>query len=76
MEEDLGGSLYNRTPGGVELTKEGEFFQQFADEILAKYDAMLDLFKSASSMQKINFIGDATACRYFSIHLSKLLTAA
>ena len=76
MEEDLGGSLYNRTPGGVELTKEGEFFQQFADEILAKYDAMLDLFKSASSMQKINFIGDATACRYFSIYLSKLLTAA
>ena len=52
MEEDLGGPLYNRTPGGVELTKEGEFFQQFADEILAKYDAMLDLFKSASSMQK------------------------
>ena len=45
LEDELGVSLFERSPAGVKLTKEGEVFSQFVSRTIADLDHALNVFE-------------------------------
>ncbi len=43
LEDELGISLFERSPSGVQLTKEGEIFSQFVDRTIADMNHTLNM---------------------------------
>jgi len=74
MEDELGVKIFSRAPSGVQLTKEGELVLRFADDVLGQYNELLQNFQGNTSPERcVHFLGDASACSYFSVYLTNVL---
>ncbi len=71
LEDELGQSLFDRTPKGMELTEAGEVFLQFVEPVLARLDegkrALAEL--AGLKLGTLSIGGGATATNYLLPHL-------
>lgn len=66
LEEELGRSLFDRTPGGMVLTEAGETFRSFAEEALARLEDGRTALDELIGLQRgaLSVGGGATATTY------------
>ena len=74
IEEELGVRLFHRLPNGVVPTEKGEEILRYSEEIVTKYQEMLQYCQLDSSLEKrVHFLGDSTTCAFLSVYLTKTL---
>lgn len=74
IEDELGVKIFRRVPSGVLPTEEGSKILDLSKEIIDRYNEMTSSYQPNSLPEKrVHFVGDATVCRYFSVHLTKAL---
>lgn len=77
MEGELGEKLFRRTPKGVVLTPFGEAALPKLQDISDKYDELLHLDNSHSTIpQQVDVCIYACACHFWSLYLTKALRQA
>ncbi|MBQ8893605.1 MAG: LysR family transcriptional regulator [Clostridia bacterium] len=52
LEENLGITIFNRTPKGISITDDGEEFLQYAKRIIAQVDEMEELYQNGRGHRK------------------------
>lgn len=74
IEDELGVKIFRRVPSGVLPTEDGIKILELSKEIIERYNEMLSGYQPNGLPEKrVHFVGDTTACRYFSVHLTKVM---
>ncbi len=74
IEDELDVRLFHRLPNGVVPTEKGAEILRCSEEIVAKYQEMLQFCQLDSNLEKrVHFLGDSTTCTFLSVYLTKTL---
>lgn len=74
IEDELDVRLFHRLPNGVAPTEKGVEILRYAQEIVTKYQEMLQRCQLDSNLEKrVHFLGDSTTCTFLSVYLTKTL---
>ena len=74
IEDELGVRIFHRMSNGVTVTPDGAKILRYCDEIVEKYQEMLQSCHVDDSMaRRVHFLGDPTTCSFLSVYLTKAL---
>ena len=73
VEDEFNIQLFERTATGIQTTAVGELFLAQANEIISRYEKMLQDFSNNSLRREVHFLGDSSCLNIFASYVCNLI---